>query len=165
MATDADAGGLLRTLRRPSPRNARLGRVLAVIGVLSVLGGVGFSVATVTLPLDPAFVPIYRELAVGLAGYGLPAILAGLVVAQRSEAWVDYVSLLGVLACSLAVLLFVWTYPTRWNVADGSGYVIAGLVSYCLGVMLCAFGVGGAAACPDARDGEEEFIWGNPPEN
>ncbi|MDX1745267.1 MAG: hypothetical protein R3324_04960, partial [Halobacteriales archaeon] len=60
--------------------------------------------------------------------------------------------------------LFVWTYPARWSVTDGTGYVIAVLVTYSLGGMLCAFGVGGAIGCSTSEDGEDEFIWGDPPE-
>lgn len=165
MDTGGDAERILRSLRRVTPGNGRLGRVLAIFGLLSVLGGIGFLVVSVTVPLDPEVVLVYRELAVGLAGYGLPAFLSGLVVSRRGEAWVEYASLLGVLACSFAVLLFVWAYPTRWNVTGGSGYVIAGPVSYGLGTMLCALGVGGAIGCSTPQDGADEFIWGDPPDS
>lgn len=165
MTTDGGAGRQPDPLQRAPSGNVKLGRILAIIGILSILGGVGFFVVTATVSLAPAFLPIYRELAVGLAGYGLPAVLSGLVVAQRSEAWVDYVSLLGVTACSLAVLLFVWTYPARWSVTGGTGYVIAVLVTYSLGLMICAFGAGVAVGCSTPEDEEDEFIWGDPSES
>lgn len=163
MATGGGAGRLLEIVRSATHENATLGRALTTFGLVSVVGGVGFFAVTLTVPFEPGPLVTYQKLAAGLAGYGFPAFLYGLVIVLRGETWVTYVSLLGVLACALAVLLFLGTYPTQWDLATAPEYVVAGLGTYCLGAMLCSFGAGGAVGCP-ASDEEDGFVWGDPPE-
>lgn len=163
MATGGDAGQLLELVRTAAHENAKLGRALTTFGLLSVVGGIGFFAVTLAFPFEAEALVTYRKIAGGLAGYGLPAFLYGLVIVLRGETWITYVSLLGVLICSLAVLVFLGTYPAQWNGTGSPDYMLVGLAAYSVGVMFCAFGTGGAVGCPDPRDDSDDFVWGDPP--
>lgn len=165
MATGGDPGQILRFVRTAAHENAKLGRALTTFGILSVIGGLGFFLVTMAFPFDAQSLMTYRKIAGGLAGYGLPAFLYGLVIVLRGETWITYVSLLGVLLCSLAVLLFLAMYPAQWTTTGSPNYMLIGLVTYSFGAMLCSFGTGGAVGCPDARTQDSGFVWGEPPRN
>lgn len=151
------------TVRSADYETARLGQALALGGVLAFVGGYGLFVAGESLEHASEAFWAYRTLAGAVAGLGLPAFLLGLVVALPDVGRNSYVSVVGVLLCSAAILLFLATYPDQWNVAGSPDYVIETVTVYGLGAMLCSAAAGGAVNCHFENEDVTGFVWGGPP--
>lgn len=151
---------LVRTIRTTTYENARLGRALALVGVLSFVGGYGLFVAGESLEYASESFWTYRTFAGGIGGLGLPAFLLGLVVALPDFGRNTYVSLLGAVLCSAAIVLFLFTYPGQWNVAGSPDYVVETVTVYGLGAMLCSAAAGGAINCHFENENITGFVWG-----
>lgn len=168
MATRGVPGKLFEVVGETGRENARLGQVFVLFGLLSVVGGVGLFVLTETFPFEPEAFVTYRRAAAGLAGYGLPAFLYGLVVVAGGSSRAVEVGVLGVVLSAVAVFAFFLAYPTEWDLATAPIYVLGTLGTYALGAMLGSFAAGGAMlARLDAEEPDDEtgFVWGNPPES
>ncbi|MFC6940957.1 hypothetical protein ACFQE8_13460 [Salinirubellus sp. GCM10025818] len=155
---------LVGTIRSATYRNARIGQALALFGILAFLGGYGLFLAGESLGYASENYWTYRRFAGVLAGFGLPALLYGLVVALPDVGRNSYVSLAGAVLCSAAVVLFFGTYPERWNVAGSPDYVVETVTLYGLGAMLCAAAAGGAVNCHFEKESITGFIWGRSPD-
>jgi hypothetical protein len=168
MATRGAPGKLFEIVGEAGRENTRLGQAFVLFGLLSIVGGVGLFVLTETFRFDPDAFLTYRRAAAGLAGYGLPAFLYGLVVVAGGNSRAAEVGVVGVLLSGLAVFAFFLAYPTQWDLATSPTYVVGTLAAYGLGVMLSSFAAGGAMlARLDADDADDEtgFVWGDPPES
>jgi len=151
---------LVVTIRSVTERNARIGRAMALFGILAFLGGYGLFLAAESLGHASESYWTYRQFAGVLAGLGLPALLYGLVVALPDIGRNTYVSIAGVVLCSAAVALFFATYPDQWNVAGSPDYVVETVTVHGLGVMLCSAAAGGAINCHFENEDITGFIWG-----
>lgn len=168
MATEGGSGKLAGSVGEPVGGESRIGQVFVLFGFLSVVGGVGLFVLTETFRFDPESLLTYRRAAAGLAGYGLPAFLYGLVVVADGSSRAVEVGVLGVVLSAVAVFAFFLAYPTGWDLAAAPLYVLGTLAAYALGVMLGSFAAGGAIlARLDTEEPDEEtgFIWGTPPKD
>jgi hypothetical protein len=168
MATGGGSGKLFELVGEPMEENTRLGQAFVLFGLLSVVGGVGLFVLTEAFAFEEGAFLTYRRVAVGLAGYGLPAFLHGVVLVSGGHSRAGEVGVIGVVLSALAVFAFFAAYPEGWSLAAEPRYVIGTLAVYVLGAMLGSFAAGGAmlASRESDDDSAEEtgFIWGDPPE-
>jgi hypothetical protein len=115
------------------------GALLAVVGWLVFLwnemgtyGGDGFYAV--------------RELAIAGAGLGIPLLLLGVVTMLLGNDRVTMLAVAGLSVCLGAVLLFVATYPSSWDVPAQFNAPI-GVSLYGLGAALITFAAGAAYGC------------------
>jgi hypothetical protein len=151
---------LANTVRSATRESARLGRALALVGIVAFVCGYGLFVAGESLQYASESFWTYRTYAGAIAGFGLPAFLYGLVVALPEVGRNSYVALVGALLCSAAILLFLATYPDQWNVAGAPDYVVETVTLYGLGAMVCSAAAGGALNCHFENEDVTGFIWG-----
>lgn len=141
----------------------RLGQALVLFGLLSVVGGVGLVLLTESYRFQEGLLLTYRRAAVGLAAWGVPAFLYGVATVREGR---RAAGVIGFFLVTLAVIAFLITYPSQWDLAAPTPIVVGTLGGYAAGLLLCAFAV---AATLGGRDdagepeGETEFIWGSPP--
>jgi hypothetical protein len=154
MATRGASGQLFELVREGNRGNTRLGQTFVLFGILSVVGGIGVFVLTETFRFDTGAVWTYRRIGGGLAGYGLPAFLYGLVVASGGDSRAIDVGVVGLLFSVLAVFAFFVTYPVGWDVATSPALVGGTLAVYTIGAMFGAFAAGGAVLSNDGGDGD-----------
>ena len=141
----------------------RLGQALVLFGLLSVAGGVGLVLLTEAYRFEEGIVLTYRRAAVGLAAWGVPAFLYGVATNRRDR---QAAGVIGFFLATLAVIAFLITYPSQWDLATPTPIVGGTLGGYAAGLLLCAFAVAAALAGRDDAgepEGETEFIWGSPP--
>lgn len=156
---------LVRTVRTAAGGNVRIGKALALAGLLAFVVGYGVFLAAESVEYGTGTFWTYRTLAGGIAGLGLPAFLLGLVVALPEVGRNTYVSIGGALLCAAAIALFLVTYPDQWNVAGGPDYLVETVTVYGLGAMICSAAAGGAVNCHFENENITGFIWGDPPES
>lgn len=99
---------------------------------------------------------VVREAAIATASAGLPVVFFGLVTLLTADDLVEkpaisYAKYGGVVLCGLAVLLFVYAYPTAWNVS-GFDYSLSGVTIYGLGIATLLVTTGSAVGCRCAVD-------------
>jgi hypothetical protein len=132
-------------------------------------------VLTGTVPFGPDAFLTYRRLAVGAAGYGLPAFLYGVVAVAGGGRREVGAALVGGVLSTFAVVLFLTARSGWLAVLDAPVYAAAALVVYALGSTLGGAGAVGAMLLEAEPEGHEdgtgieieaasEFIWGEPPE-
>lgn len=110
---------------------------LALVGVL---------VYIYSATLRPSSMSMYtvREIS-GIAGaVGLPVLLFGVVVLLPVDKRMLYVAGLGTLVCVAATGVFVWSYPSNWNVVGRVDYSAQGVGIYSLGIVLVIAATGAA---------------------
>lgn len=175
MATGGGAGWLVETIGGGRRGNTRLGQAFVLFGLLSVVGGLGLFALTETFRFDPDAVRTYRGVAVGMAGYGLPAFLLGLVVVSGGGKPEIKVALVGGLLSTVGAFLLLTARFGPWEVLASPVYVVVALAVYALGASVGSVGAAGAMLLgteSDERDdrtgieteAESEFVWGEPPE-
>jgi hypothetical protein len=87
-----------------------------------------------------------RELAIATAGVGVPVFMIGVVVLMLGNSRMTRVSIGGLVACLVAVMVFVSTYPDAWA-TPGPDASVAGTGLYALGVLALTFACGAAYSC------------------
>jgi hypothetical protein len=180
MATRGVSGKLLDVVGEREGENTRLGQAFVLFGLLSVVGGVGLLVLIETFEFEPEAFLTYQRIGIGVAGYGLPVFLYGVVVLGGGGRRETEAALVGGLLSTFAVILFVIAYSGRWEALASPAYTAGALSVYGFGTTLCSVGAGRAVfpegapddggADPGADPGieieaESEFIWGDPPED
>lgn len=140
--------GSLQSTRR---RRIYTGFATLITGVaLTVLGWVAFAVTESIAGLPAG--PLARQLAVLLAGAGLPTALVGAVSLFMADTQVrgptvTRTARVGYLGCLAALGVFLWAYPARWNVAGFPDYSLVGVTLYGLGLGTNLLATGSAVSC------------------
>jgi len=124
-----------------------VGAGLAMVGlVLAVAGWVVLAYAEAAVGVGPRFWT-FREVAVIVAGLGVPTFMLGVVTMLVGNDSITAVSLAGFAICLVGVLVFAVAYPHSWNVATGADYLLEGVTVYGLGVLGITFAAGAAFSC------------------
>lgn len=85
-----------------------------------------------------------RQVAIVLAISGLPSFMLSVVVLLPVDRRIVGVATAGTLFCLAAVAVFVWSYPSNWNVARPKDYSALGVTLYGAGLAILAGGSGSA---------------------
>lgn len=124
-----------------------LGAGLTMVGVMLAVAGWGtLAYAEAAVEVGPGFWT-FREVAVVIAGIGVPTFMLGVVTMLVGNDTVTAVSLAGFAVCLVGVLVFTIAYPHSWNVATGADYLLEGVTVYGLGVLGITFAAGAAFSC------------------
>lgn len=124
-----------------------LGAGLAMVGLLLAVAGWGIlAYAEATVAIGPRFWT-FREVAVIVAGLGVPTFMLGMVTMLVGNDSITAISLAGFAVCMVGVLVFTVAYPHSWNVATGADYLLEGITVYGLGVLGITFAAGAAFSC------------------
>jgi len=119
-------------------------------GFALFFGGIAFGVLglalflwSATLTAGTEFYWQVREIAILLAMLGLPSFILSFVVLLPVDRRARYASAAGVAICIVAAVLFLWAYPSQWNVA-GTDYTTEGITTYAAGlaVLVASSGAG-----------------------
>jgi hypothetical protein len=110
------------------------------------LGAVGILVFLLSALASGSGAPAWaiREVAMVAAAGGFPLLLLGIVVLLPGDERMTYASVAGLAVCLVAVGLFVYAYPMRWNVAGSPDYSAQGVAVYAVG-LVAVVGATGAA--------------------
>ena len=120
------------------------------LGFALFFGGIAFGVLglalflwSATLTAGTEFYWQVRGVAILLAMLGLPSFILSFVVLLPVDRRARYASAAGVAICVVAAVLFLWAYPSRWNVA-GTDYTTEGITTYAAGlaVLVASSGAG-----------------------
>lgn len=163
--TDVYEGNVGRVASR---RQQLLGTGLFVAGVTMVVGAIG--VATTNLGVQSLGRYPARELAGLLAGFGLPAVLLGVLAVLPASRTVRAAALIGSSIATVGVVLFQYAYPYSW--VDGepllalatTAVYFLGIVTvfWCLFVALATFKTrndpGGTARMEITREGTIQLV-------
>lgn len=114
-------------------------RVTAGLGLF--LGGLALGALALVVFLsssalavsDPAFWPA-REAAFATAAVGLPVFLLGVVLLLPVDGRPAIAAASGGLLCLVAVLVFVWAYPTRWDLVRSTDATAPAVGLYAVGL-------------------------------
>jgi hypothetical protein len=140
-------------------------------GFALFFGGIAFGILglvlflwSATLTSGTDFYWQVREIAIAVAMLGLPSFVLSFVVLLPVDRRARYASGAGVLVCVVAAIVFVWAYPSSWNV-DGTDYATEGITVYAAGlaVLVASSGAGlveqrleDARATREPREREKE---------
>ncbi len=140
-------------------------------GFALFFGGIAFGILglvlflwSATLTSGTDFYWQVREIAIAVAMLGLPSFVLSFVVLLPVDRRARYASGAGVVVCIVAAIVFVWAYPSSWNV-DGTDYATEGITVYAAGlaVLVASSGAGlveqrleDARATREPREQEEE---------
>lgn len=101
--------------------------------VLGALALVVFLSSSALAVSDPAFW-LAREAAFATAAVGLPAFLLGVVLLLPVGGRPAIAAASGGLLCLVAVFVFVWAYPTRWDLIRSTDATAPAVALYALGL-------------------------------
>lgn len=140
-------------------------------GFALFFGGIAFGILglvlflwSATLTSGTDFYWQVREIAIAIAMLGLPSFVLSFVVLLPVDRRARYASGAGVVVCIVAAIVFVWAYPSSWNV-DGTDYATEGITVYAAGlaVLVASSGAGlveqrleDARATGEPREREKE---------
>ncbi len=116
-------------ITEPSTSDEVYGYWLFALGLVASVIGVGLFLYSATLSRPPASQGgtywVVRELAVVLAGIGVPLILGGVAVRLPLRKLATRIVGIGVIGCLIAILWFIAVYPASgWPVDTGHSGVI-----------------------------------------
>lgn len=147
--SDANESRLVSTYRRYLGIPDRTSDVYAGFGLF--FAGLGLCLAGVltflySATLPDGAMPTYgvREIAAVMAAVGLPVLLTSVVVLLPVDRRTIAVAGAGTAVTLVATALFVWAYPTDWNVATPPDYSALGVGVYAVGFVLVVAGTGAA---------------------
>lgn len=103
------------------------GIALASVGLLLFLW-------SATLPSDATRFWQLREIAITLAAVGLPAFVLSVVVLLPVSRRVEFLAGAGATVCLVAIGVFIWAYPSQWNVTRPADYSAQGISIYAGGL-------------------------------
>ncbi|WP_276271534.1 DUF7139 domain-containing protein [Haloarcula litorea] len=154
MATGNPKGMMLDCYRRYIGSIEEVSEVDVVFGMGLTMGGVALSVAgwlaflwneTMAAYGTSGFYTV-REVAIVVAGLGLPLFLLGVVTMTLGSDRMTALSLAGTAVCVGAVLLFLATYPNQWDV-PAKLHAPLGVSLYGVGAGMLVFATGAAYSC------------------
>ncbi len=147
--SEAREGRLVSTYRRYLGIPDRTIDVYAGFGLF--FAGLGLCLAGILTFLYSATLPdgamstySVREIAAVMAAVGLPVLLTSVVVLLPVDRRTIAVAGVGTLVTIVATALFVWAYPTDWNVTTPPDYSALGVSIYAVGFVLVVAGTGAA---------------------
>jgi hypothetical protein len=118
-------------------------------GFVLFFGGIAFGILGLalflwseTLTEGVDFYWQVREIAILLAMLGLPSFILSFVILLPVDRRARYASGAGVAICVVAAVVFVWAYPSRWNVV-GTDYTTEGITTYAVGLAVLVASSGG----------------------
>jgi hypothetical protein len=120
-------------------------------GLLGLVIFLGSSIASIEQGTD--FFWQTREIAIVLAMLGLPSFILSFVVLLPVDQRARYASGFGVAICLLAAAVFVWAYPSTWNV-DGTDYSREGITIYAAGLAVLVASSGAGLVGQRLKDAE-----------
>jgi hypothetical protein len=124
------------------PVDVYLGFGLFCAGLALGLGGLALYLVEQGAVAEDAF--WIREIAFSVGALGLPALLLGVVVLLPVDRRALYVGSAGAFVTLCALAVFVWAYPSDWNVARGPDHSATGVVVYAVGLVTVVASAGAA---------------------
>jgi hypothetical protein len=132
------------------------------LGFALFFGGITFGLLGLALFLGSSTASIeqgsdffwqIREIAIVLAMLGLPSFVLSFVVLLPVDRRARYASGFGVAVCVVAVAVFVWAYPSTWNV-PGTDYSREGITIYAAGLAVLVASSGAGLVGQRLKDAE-----------
>lgn len=121
-------------LGTPSRADEVYGYWLFILGVVLGLGGVGLFVYGTTVPRGE-FYWLLRESGLSMAAVGLALVVFGNVVRLPLRSESTLLSVFGLLATTLGIMLFLQTYPSGWDLKGAGSRAVP---VYLLGLAIIA---------------------------